>query len=469
MSKSDAQLLAELPDLERNEIIDKWTIEEAAAILADWKFWARPEQLAPLWDWFIWAVITGRGWGKTRTGAEFVMDRVIAEPDEPHRVALVSRTAADVRDVMVEGDSGLAEVCERRGIQMIYKPSRRQIVWPDFNAQATTFSAEEPESLRGPQQDTAWGDEPAAWSFIVDAMGNTAWSNLILGLRLGNDPRCIVTTTPKPIEMISKLITDSEDRGNKIALTKGSLYDNRANLAKTFVQMIESMYAGTSIEAQEIHGILLAEVPGSKFKMKHIEDNRVVELDRVPPMREVVIGVDPAFGDGLKNDLTGIVVVGVEAKPVESLRRHFYVLDDLSRRATPLEWARVVVEAYHRFGANYVVVEKNLGGEQFMLDTIASVDASVRVETVSAKVGKLTRAEDVSLPYEQGRVHHVGTLGALEAEMISYAGRSNEKSPDRMDALVYGLKALLGPANQRQARTSASIVRGRKLPSTRPV
>lgn len=469
--RSMAERIAQLGPEMREKILARLTDSQVEALSADWHFWARPKQLEPAGtEWVIWLILAGRGFGKTRTGAEFVLDRVEQSNrhNRSHPIALIGRTAADVRDVMIEGESGLAECAERRKIKMVYQPSIRRVTFPYHDAKATSFSAEEPESLRGPQHLTAWGDELAAWSQIVDTFGNTAFSNAMLGLRAVGPmiPRIGLTTTPKPVAIVRELSKEARDGSARVHMTTGSMTENRANLAQSFIAEVTARYKGTRLGAQEIDGLLVDEVEGAAFRLAWIEGARIYVAEHVPTLSLVVIGVDPGFSSSEQADETGIIVVGLELAAQESLRRHAYVLEDLSMRGTPGEWIPVVRDAYYRHGVNTIVVESNLGGPGLMKELFASVDQAMDITPVTAKADKTSRAGNAALMYEQGRVHHVGTFGALESEQITYV--LGDKSPNRMDALVHGINHLVPDSNTRPAKTSARTLRQGRLPSTKP-
>lgn len=454
MGASAAQRLAALPPEEQAAILATLTEAEQAALNADWRFWARPEQLPPEGDWWLWTVLAGRGFGKTRTGAEFILDRSIEfhRRGHRHRVALIGRTAADCRDTMVEGESGLAECAERRGIRLKYEPSKRRVTLPDLDTLMTTFSAEEPESLRGPQHHTVWGDEPASWSHKVDPQGNTAWTNAQFGLRLDPDPRAILTGTPKPIPIIKALVADAADPSSGVRLTQGSLKDNIANLAPAFVRTILAQYGGTLLGAQEIDGLVVDRVEGALWQPEQIEGPRLRSESQVPALSKIVVGVDPPAESVAE---CGIVVVGVEANPANPLRRHVYVLDDLSVRGDAEDWAARAIEAYRKWGANEIVGEVNNGGDMVRA-VIHLQDPSVAVRKVRATDGKRRRAEPVAMLYQQGRAHHVGYFGALEAQMTTWTDQPGEPSPDRMDALVWGVSGVLPGLGQAPARSKSA-------------
>lgn len=456
----------------------------------DWRFWARPEQRQPSGLWTIWPVITGRGWGKTRTGAEFIIDRseTFATFGARHRVLLVGATVADYRDVMIEGETGLIECAERRGLSIKYEPSKRRVTMPDLGTTMTCFTAEKPDQLRGPQGHTGWADEPGKWKHYVDREGNSAWSNLMLALRLEGDlpaewfddlvdeddeddyvfeeappelqPRVCATTTPKPIPLIKEWVRRASEGDPAISLTTGSMMENVANLAPRFVQEILARYEGTRLGAQEISGILLDSVEGALWTPALIDRDRVHRVEDVPELKRVV-AVDPSGSGHGHGDDCGIIVEGIESNPADQLRRHLYVLDDLSSGERPEVWARVVCDAYHRYGAEAVVCETNFGGA-LVVDVIHLTDPTVRVETVRATAnrGKRPRAEPVALLYDQRRVHHVGYFAQLEAEQCTWVPDEDMDSPNAMDALVWGAHYLLPEISSPPASsTTAAEVR----------
>ena len=381
---------------------------------------ARLEQLAPDGDWSTWLYMAGRGSGKTRAGAEWVHEQIAAGC---RRIALVGATAADVRDVMVEGESGILTTA-RPGARPDYEPSRRRLTWPN-GAIATTYSAEEPERLRGPQHDGAWADELGAWKY------EAAWDMLMLGLRLGADPRALVTTTPRPTKLVRSLLSDAST-----VVTRGSTYDNRDNLAPSFFESIITRYEGTRMGRQELMGELVDDVPGALWTLSMLDGLRV---QAAPDLARVIVAVDPAVTSGTESDETGIVVVGIGADG------HGYVLADRSCRMSPDGWARRAAQAYHEYEADRLIVEDNQGGEMvaFLLGT---VDATVPIKRIRASRGKRLRAEPVAALYEQGRVRHVGVYPDLEDQMASFTGDGGEHD-DRVDALVHALtEAMLDTA-----------------------
>lgn len=369
----------------------------------------------------VWLILAGRGFGKTRTGAESV--RAEAERDKSGRIALVGPTAADVRDVMVEGESGILAISPP-WFRPTYEPSKRRLTWPN-GAIATTYSADEPDRLRGPQHSFAWGDEPASWRYPE------AWDMLQLGLRLGTRPRSIMTGTPKPIRLIRDLLARKDCH-----VTRGSTYDNRSNLAKPFLDAIVKKYEGTRLGRQELYAEVLDDVPGALWSRRCLDDYRV---QKAPDLQRVVVAIDPPATSGEEANEAGIVVAGVDASGVA------YVLEDWSQRASPEEWARKAIAAYRKWDADCLAAECNQGGE--MVERVIKSVADVPVKLVRATRGKYVRAEPASALYEQGRVKHVGVHPVLEEQMTSFtperaADRSDGFSPDRVDALVWAITEL---------------------------
>lgn len=390
--------------------------DDARGLLYDWRFWARPAQLAPEGDWRAWVINAGRGFGKTRSGAEWVRDQV--ERHGRRRMALVGRTAADVRDVMVEGPSGILAVCPPWA-RPKYFPSKRRLVWPS-GAIATTYAAEKPDQLRGPQHDAAWGDEVAAWRY------DDAYDQLMFGLRQGNNPQAVFTTTPRPTKLVKALIS-----GPDTIVVTGSTYDNAANLAPQFIDRIIQRYEGTRLGRQEIYAAILDDNPGALWNRALLEKHRVRKM---PELTRIVVAIDPSASSKDGAAEAGIVVAGLGTD------EHAYVISDDSLRGTPAEWAGAGVTAYHTWKADRVVAEVNNGGEM-VEHTLRTVDATVSYRAVRASRGKQPRAEPISALYEQGKVHHVGMFAELEDQMCEWV--PGETSPDRMDALVWGLTELM--------------------------
>jgi phage terminase large subunit-like protein len=436
MGKSIMEQLASLPEQERNEILAGMDPE---ALVWDWSVWGRPEQFAPEGDdWNVWLVLAGRGFGKTRLASEWVREQAKYTNEGQRRFALVARTAADVRDVIVEGESGIINISPPSE-KPHYEPSKRRLTWPNGNT-ATLFTADEPDSLRGPQFTHAWGDEIAAWRQTPDAAGMTAFDNLRVGTRLGKSPKLICTTTPKRVPLLYKLIEESRtDRpgGAKVVVTRGSTLDNAGNLSQAYLDTITGVYEGTSLARQELYGEMLDDVEGALWNEEMVETAREMAYPPLTPLR--IIGVDPSVAENPRDEC-GIVVCASSAEP-DLYKRNAWVLEDATIHGSPDTWARKVVEMARKWGCP-VVAEVNQGGA-LVRNAINAIDPTIKVLEVHSKYGKALRAEPVVLAYEQKRVHHVGYLQDLESQMYSWIPESASKSPDRVDALVHALTALL--------------------------
>ena len=417
--------IASLPASERTELISSLSEDQLKALSNDWRSWARPEQMAPDGQWQTWLIRAGRGFGKTRSGAEWVKERV--ESGLATRIALVGQTPADVRDIMIQGESGFLNIYPD-GQAPKYEPSKRRLTWPN-GAFALAFSSWRPDLLRGPQFDTAWCDEVGSWKYSTET-----WDNLQLSLRLGPDPRCVVTTTPRPIEVLRKLIADPH-----CVQTTGSTYANRGNLPPAFFERIVATYAGTQRGRQEIEGELLDEVEGALWKRAWIEATR--SQGELPDLVRVAVGVDPAGTAKDTSDETGIVVAGIDAM------QHIWILADGSGRYSPDGWATRAIELNDRFEANNIVGESNFGGDMVghtIRTTATKLKRSIAFKGVHASRGKRIRAEPVAALYEQGLVHHWGSFPALEDQLCNWDAYAGEKSPDRLDAMVWAVTAIMG-------------------------
>lgn len=387
-----------------------------------WAEIARPEQLPPEGAWLLWAYVAGRGAGKTRAAAEWVNEKAQGNPGV--RIALVGRTPADVRDVMIEGESGILAVARKD--TPVYQSTKRRLTWPNGSA-AYAYSAEVPAQLRGPQHHYAWADEAAAWTDARKGdVLDTAWNNLMLGLRLGDDTRCVVTTTPKPNALTRTILGRATT-----AVTRGSTYDNLENLAPSFRAEVLSAYEGTRIGRQELLGELLEDVEGALWTLALLDENRVMSA---PDMRRIVVSIDPSGGSGPDNDEQGIIVAGL------GVDDEVYVLADRSCRLSPHGWASRAVGAWQEFSADRIVAEKNFGGEM-VESTIRQVSKTVPVKVITASRGKVQRAEPVAAAYEQHRVHHVGAMAKLEDQLTTWTP-ADGTSPDRLDALVWAVTEL---------------------------
>jgi phage terminase large subunit-like protein len=407
-----------------------------ALMALPWLFelWALPgHQLPPEGDWTTWLILGGRGAGKTRAGAEWVRAQVEGgRPGDPgacSRVALVGETLDEAREVMVFGDSGILK-CSPPDRRPKWLATRRQLVWPN-GAVAQTFSASDPESLRGPQFDCAWCDEVAKWRHDVGA-----WDMLQFALRLGSRPRQVVTTTPKNTVLLQRLLADPS-----VARTHAPTSANRMHLAKSFLEAVTSRYAGTSLGRQELEGELIVQTEGALWTWEMIEAARALparDLDRI------VVAVDPPVSSGERADACGIIVAGARLRGTRREWTAEVIADASVQGLSPQGWAERAVRAFHEHGADRLVAETNQGGEM-VRNLIRSVDPSVPFGALHAKDRKSTRAEPVAALYEQGRVRHGAAFAALEDQMLAMtAGRfAGRGSPDRLDALVWAITELL--------------------------
>lgn len=415
---------------------------------------ARPAQRPPAGvDWLLWLILAGRGFGKTRSGAEWSWRKARRQA----RGALVAPTAADARDVMVEGESGILAVTPS-AFRPKYEPSKRRLTYPN-GALQTLYSADEPDRLRGPQHHYAWCDELAAWKQLDDA-----WSNLELGLRLGQHPQVLATTTPRPKPTILRLAKDEST-----SLTSGTTYENLANLAPAFRQRILTRYEGTRLGRQELLAELLTDVPGALWSLSQFDlDGFRVPRAELPDLERVVVAVDPAVTSEEGSDQTGLVVAGrhqpdptgfdlpahirlkqqlagLAGRKVDLREPRGYVLHAEGVRERPEDVMRRAAELYRYHQADAVVIEKNNGGD-YLPAVLNAVAPGVHYELVTASRGKRTRAEPVSAIYSRERVHHVGDrvdFAALENQLSTWEAHGDDPSPDLLDALVWALTALL--------------------------
>ncbi|MCW2283362.1 phage terminase large subunit-like protein [Rhodoblastus acidophilus] len=444
-----ARELARLTPRERALFFDSLDADELESLKTLWPFWARPEQLIPEGDWVYWLPLAGRGWGKTRVGAETVRQWA----REFGMVNLIGATADDVRDVMVEGESGVLASCPRDE-RPRYVAHRRRLEWPN-GAKSLLFSAEEPERLRGKQHQKLWCDEIAAWRYPE------AWDQALFGLRLGTKPQAILTTTPRPTKLMRDLLADPLTHS-----TRHSTFENIGNLAENFLDRVVRKYEGTRLGRQELHAEMLLDVPGALWTRALLEqaqigyppprpEESVQQASRSPHPEEppqaasrrtrtqltrIVVAIDPPATSGENADECGMVVAGLDET------RNVHILADLSRQGeTPLGWATRAVEAFRNFEADCIVAEVNNGGE--MIETLLrQIDANIPYRAVRASRGKFARAEPVAALYEQGRVKHCGVFAKLEDQMCAMTPDFDRTrtgySPDRVDALVWAVTAL---------------------------
>jgi phage terminase large subunit-like protein len=407
---------------------------EVLRLSYDWRFLARPKQIMPSRSWSTWSIRAGRGFGKTRVGAETV--RILVEQMGYSNGALVGATAADVRDTMIEGPSGIIATSPP-WFMPLYEPSKRRLTWPN-GAIATLFSAEEPDRLRGPDKDFSWCDELASWQRLQDS-----WDMLMFTLRRGHDPKCIITSTPRGLKLLREI-----EKDKTTAVTIGSTYENKQNLAAPFLKKIEEKYAGTRLGRQEIDAEILDDNPGALWKRAHIDAKRLT-LAEFANMGEVVsrivVSLDPATTSNASSDENGIVAVGAGWCTCNGKREmHGFVFEDATEIYTPNETCLKVLDVHRRRAANMVVGETNQGGDWIeALLRANSQTSNLRYKGVHAKDGKRLRADPVAALYEQGRVHHVGTFPKLEDEMTQWDPGQSLESPNRVDALVHGLTELV--------------------------
>ncbi len=387
-----------------------------------WELLRRREQTPPDGDWLTWLILAGRGWGKTRTGAEWVQ----ANTNRYGRWILAGRTSGDLRDIMIEGESGILRIAREHN-RPTYEPSKRRLVWPN-GAVAALRSADEPEGFRGLQAEAVWADELAAWEYPE------AWDQLQLGVRLGERPRQVVTTTPRPTRIVRELLADEGT-----VTTRGSTYDNRANLAPAFFRQIVSKYEGTRLGRQELHAEILDDIPGALWTRDLIRTFTPPRIERAGELQldlaRVVVAIDPAVTHGEDSDETGIVVAGLD------VHGRGHVLADRSCRLSPDGWARRAIAAYRDYGADRVVAEVNNGGD-LVESVLRAVDPNIPYTAVHASRGKRVRAEPVAALYEQGRVTHAEVFPELEDQLCTYTPESGD-SPDRLDALVWAITHLM--------------------------
>ncbi len=430
MRKSTAEraaFLIALPQTKRRTLLRGMSAEQRQRLRHYWQLWAHAGQLPPGSAWTVWLILAGRGFGKTRAGAEWV--RAVAEANPGARIALVAASLPEARNIMVEGASGLLAIAPR-GKRPKFEPSRRRLTWPS-GAQATLYSAGEPESLRGPQHSHAWCDELAKW-INTGGRAEAAWDNLQLGLRLGDLPCVVVTTTPRAVPMVKRLLADED-----VATTRGSTFANRANLARGFIRSVQKQYGQTSLGRQELDGEMIADVEGALWTRAMLEAARETAASS-PPVR-VVVAVDPPVS--ATGDACGIVVCALGEDGIAR------VLADCSvEKASPERWARKVAQTAEAWSADRVVAEANQGGAM-VASVLRAAEISLPLKLVHAARGKVARAEPVAALYEAGRVRHAGIFPQLEDQLCGLiAGGRYEgpgRSPDRADALVWGLSELL--------------------------
>jgi phage terminase large subunit-like protein len=397
-----------------------------AATLAEgsWREKARPAQLPPEGrPWNGWAVVAGRGFGKTWVGANYTNELA----NTVGRMVLIGATASDVRDTMIEGDSGILRTAPA-WFRPIYEPSKRRIEWPN-GCIASCFSSEEPDRLRGVNSEWGWLDELSAWQNL-----QSTWDMFSFGLRLGQDPRWLVTTTPRPSKLLKEILARDD-----VVTTTGSTFDNAANLAPPFLEAIKRKYDGTRLGRQEMYAELLLDTPGAMWQQEWIDRSRIQSIGG-GDFKRIVIAIDPAATSGENADETGIICAAIDDAG------DAYIIEDVSGRLAPHEWAQAAIRLYKKYRADRIIGETNNGGE--MIESVLrSIDPSISYKSVHASRGKAIRAEPISAMYEQNRVHHVGIFTQLEDQMTSFTQDSTRASTgssfDRMDATVWALTELM--------------------------
>lgn len=397
---------------EAEKFIESLSEEEAYAFENDWLFKARAAQYWPEGTWRLWGIIAGRGFGKTRPGAEWVVHNAMNLGVK--RQLLVAPTNADLRITMVEGESGILAVCPEAD----YNQQRKTVFFPNGNF-AEGFSAEEPNRLRGPQGEKAWCDEVAAWQYDEDT-----WDMMEFALRLGDNPQILFTTTPKPRPLIRKLLKEAD------RLTGGSTYDNEANLAQAYIKRLKEKYEGTRLGQQEIYAKLLDDVIGALWKRENIKYSKCDDYVRK------VIAIDPSVTNTGESDECGITICG---KGADGKGR---VIGDFSGRMSPRDWAARAINLFHAHSCDRIIAETNNGGD--LVETVLrTIDQNIPFKKVTASKGKRTRAEPISSLYEQGKIEHEKPFDELEDQMCNWVPDSGMKSPDRMDSMVWGMTEIM--------------------------
>ena len=400
--------------------------QAALKLRTEWLSNARPKQTRPSREFYIWLILAGRGWGKTRTGAQ---DAAIYACTRPNvQVAVVAPTHGDLRRVCFGGPSGLMSVIPKECLSNSrdfkgYSSSVSEIRLAN-GSKITGYAAQEPDRLRGPQFHRAWCDEVASWRHPE------AFDQLMFGLRLGENPQCIITTTPKPIQIIRNLLERDD-----CVVTRGSTFENEKNLAASTLSMLREKYEGTTIGRQELYAELINDMDGALWTPSLIDSKRENVINITEKITNVIVAVDPAVTSGDSSDETGVVVVGKDSN------NEYYVLDDKSGKYKPDQWGQLAIDLFYQWDADRIVAEVNNGGD-LVEKLIRTLDSGVRYKSVHATRGKMVRAEPVAALYEQGRVHHCGVFSELETQMCTYTGERPKPSPDRLDALVWGLSEL---------------------------
>lgn len=411
-------MLASLPEEERQQILSSLTEEQVEELLWDWRFWARPQQIAPTGSWANWLALAGRGWGKTETGAQWIRERV---NHGAQQIALVAETQKDLEEVMVSRILAVTPEDERPKVR--YKPVR--LYWPN-GALGLGYNGTEPDQLRGPEFDTAWVDELAKYKKAEET-----WDMLEFTMR-ADDPRKLITTTPRNIPIIKRILDDPET-----VTTRGTTSDNAENLDPGFLKRVHTRYAGTRLGRQELSGEILEDIPGALWTQADLEKARLKDMQEA---QRIVVAVDPSGADGDPEGGSDDIGIVVAAKFYDGT---FGVLEDATCNLSPAGWGRRAVERYGHHLADCIVAEKNFGGAMVEA-VIKNADRNAKVVMVTASRGKAVRAEPIAALYEQGRVAHAPGLEKLEEQMthMTLTGYVGDGSPDRLDAAVWALTEL---------------------------
>ena len=396
----------------------------AIQLRTEWLNTARDKQLQPVTEHYIWLILAGRGWGKTRTGAQDIALYALRNPNS--NCAVVAPTAGDLRRVCFGGPSGLLNIVPKECYlvstnQKGYSSSTTEMRLYN-GSKITGYAASEPDRLRGPQFHRAWCDEVAAWRYPE------AFDQLMFGLRLGKNPQCLITTTPKPNKIIKNLVSR-----NDVYVTSGSTFENEANLADSALAMLKEKYEGTALGRQELYAEIIENLEGALWSNKLIEEARLPE-DTEKELTQIIVAIDPAVTNNEDSDETGIVVVGKDSN------NEYYVLEDASGKYSPDGWARKAINCFYDWDADRIVAEVNNGGD-LVERLLRGMDVNIPYRSVRATRGKMVRAEPIAALYEQRRVHHIGYFPELESQLCSYTGET-KPSPDRLDALVWGISEI---------------------------
>lgn len=458
MGKSLAEEISELSIEEQNEIFKDYTDADYEKLQYDANFWLRPEQKIPDGDWFITALVAGRGFGKTLTASQWIRRKALENPG--CRIAIAARTVADVRNTMILGESGVLAV-HHPDERPEYKPSTTSLHWPN-GSQALLLSSESPDGARGPQFHYAVGDEFAAWKTTVDSSGATLFSNIVAATRLGENPQILLATTPKRTAVMKKIMEDAKDPSKRIRIVTGSTFDNKS-LSKNYIDNLVSQYGDSDLAKQELDGQMLEDAEGLVFTQAML-DKAIDNSGHIARMPLVFVAVDPSVAEN-PTDECGIMVMGVTQEQ-DLTKRTVYVLEDCSIKAGPDVWSKVVVDACKRWNTRFVVYEKNQGGALVSM-ALTAHDETLKTFPVVATKGKATRAEPVVVAMQQGRVRFNGTMPELEDQCIFWDPEMSRYSPDRMDAMVWGVYAaiLAPPPGLRAGRYSVNSSAYRKLPT----